>query len=121
MHFSFLQVTETLIRRQTPQLLTEDGLGKEIELYLSEATQSLLCDPLTYWHHETRFRNLRQLASCYLGVPAGSVFSEQIFSETGAMVSDRRTLLTAEHVQQLIFLKKNFQYLQMQEGLESEI
>jgi hypothetical protein len=57
-------------------------------------------------------KNTKKLAAYYLAIPAGSVFSEQIFSETGCIVTSKRTSLTAEHVKQLIFLKKNWMILE---------
>jgi hypothetical protein len=69
-------------------------------------------DPVEFWKKEIRFPHLKKLAAYYLAIPAGSVFSEQIFSETGCIVTSKRTSLTAEHVKQLIFLKKNWMILE---------
>ena len=85
---------------------------KEIEIYLNEPTEPLEVNPLKYWKNNNTFPTLSKMASTYLSIPAGSVFSEQVFSEAGNIVRPNRTLLTSQHVQQLIFLKKNFVLLQ---------
>jgi hypothetical protein len=87
-------------------------IENEISVYLHERTEPLESDPVEFWKKEIRFPHLKKLAAYYLAIPAGSVFSEQIFSETGCIVTSKRTSLTAEHVKQLIFLKKNWMILE---------
>ena len=105
----FFQATKQLLQRnqRSPQTQTYD-LDKEIQLYLHKPAQTLERDPLLYWKEETRLPKLKKLAARYLEIPAGSVFTEQIFSEGGNIVKPTRTSLTSENVQKLIFLKKNF-------------
>ena len=98
----FFQATKQLLQTQTQ---TYD-LDKEIQLYLHKPAQTLERDPLLYWKEETRLPKLKKLAARYLEIPAGSVFTEQIFSEGGNIVKPTRTSLTSENVQKLIFLKK---------------
>jgi hypothetical protein len=87
-------------------------IENEISVYLHERTEPLESDPVEFWKKEIRFPHLKKLAAYYLAIPAGSVFSEQIFSETGCIFTSKRTSLTAEHVKQLIFLKKNWMILE---------
>ncbi|KAK0134264.1 Zinc finger BED domain-containing protein 4 [Merluccius polli] len=47
------------------------------------------------------------LAKNYLSIPATSVSSEHVFSTAGDIVPAQRSLLHPDHVDQLIFLKKN--------------
>ena len=47
------------------------------------------------------------LARIYLGVPATSVPSERVFSTAGDIVTAQRSRLAGDHIDQLIFLKKN--------------
>ena len=103
----FFQATKQLLQRnqRSPQTQTYD-LDKEIQLYLHEPAQTLESDLLLYWKEETRFPKLKKLAARYLAIPAGSVFSEQIFSEAGNIEKPTKTSLTSENVQNLIFLKK---------------
>ena len=88
----FFQATKQLLQRnqRSPQTQTYD-LDKEIQLYLHKPAQTLERDPLLYWKEETRLPKLKKLAARYLEIPAGSVFTEQIFSEGGNIVKPTRT------------------------------
>jgi hypothetical protein len=52
--------------------------------------------------------NLKKLAAYYLAIPADSVISKQIFSETGGIVTSRRTSLS----ETIFFLRKNWMILE---------
>ncbi|KAI0229047.1 hypothetical protein LSAT2_020523, partial [Lamellibrachia satsuma] len=54
--------------------------------------------------NQTLHPNMCTVAKKYLCVPATSVPSEQVFSSASTIVSDRRTCLKPEKVNQLGFL-----------------
>ena len=66
-------------------------------------------NPLTWWQvHAEDFPLLAGLAKQYLCIPGTSVPSERVFSTAGDIVSAQRSCLTPQHVDQLLFLQKNY-------------
>lgn len=82
---------------------------REVDRYLQEEHQiSQGADPLKWWAgKECMYPNISQIAKFILSIPASSVPSERIFSLAGLIVSKKRTQLSPENVDLLIFLKKN--------------
>ncbi|CAG8498676.1 16909_t:CDS:2 [Racocetra fulgida] len=71
-------------------------------------------DPLLWWkQQQSRFPNLSKLAQKYLGVPATSAPSERIFSDTRNHISLRRSNLKLRLVSQILFLKRNDNFINM--------
>ena len=65
-------------------------------------------DPISWWkRNEATFPQLKEQAKAYLSCPATSVPSERVFSTTGELVSYKRACLSADTVNQIIFLNKN--------------
>ena len=56
-------------------------------------------------------RPFSKFAKKYLCVPATSVASERVFSSAGDIVSAQRSCLRSDHVDKLLFLKKNMRVL----------
>ncbi|XP_061127151.1 E3 SUMO-protein ligase ZBED1-like [Syngnathus typhle] len=82
----------------------------EMEVYRYKETELLTLkgNLLEWWgSHEMEFPLLANLAKTYLCIPATSVPSERVFSTAGDIVRSERSVLTPEHVDHLIFLKKN--------------
>jgi len=66
-------------------------------------------DPLSWWKENChRFPRIWALAAKYLCVPATSVSSERVFSTAGLVVNRLRSRLSPEHVDMLLFLRKNY-------------
>lgn len=64
--------------------------------------------PICYWaEQKDNFSLLYEIAIKYLCIPATSVPSERCFSASGEILSDRRSRLTSEHVNMLVFLNQN--------------
>ncbi|KAL3847414.1 hypothetical protein ACJMK2_018326 [Sinanodonta woodiana] len=60
-----------------------------------------------WWkNHEQRFPRLAKLAESLLCIPSTSVPSERVFSTAGDMVNAQCSALKPNHVDALIFLKK---------------
>ena len=76
---------------------------------------------MVWWKlHQDDFPSLSKLALKYLCIPATSVPSERIFSLAGLVVNRLRARLSPEHVDMLIFLRKNFHHCDSYENEESE-
>ncbi|XP_034472828.1 zinc finger BED domain-containing protein 4-like isoform X2 [Drosophila innubila] len=64
------------------------------------------CDPLKYWEM-TADNELKLVAKKFFCIQASSCESERVFSKAGQTISDRRTRLKHEVVDQLLFLNRN--------------
>lgn len=68
--------------------------------------------PLIFWREKgQQYPILRLMAQKYLGIPATSVPSEQIFSQAGRVLTDRRSMMSGKTLEMSVFLKKNFNKL----------
>ena len=66
--------------------------------------------PMDWWHrHEGAYPLLSRLSKRYLCIPGTSVAAERVFSTAGDVVTAKRSTLTPEHVDQLVFLHKNLE------------
>lgn len=69
-------------------------------------------DPFQWWRdNEKKFPILFRIARRYLGIPATSVPSERLFSDAGNQISSERNRLKADTVSELLFLKRNMEYV----------
>ena len=57
--------------------------------------------------NQSQYPTLAVVARSYLSIPSTSVASERVFSKCGRVCSERRSLLSPEHVEQLVFLSQN--------------
>lgn len=79
-----------------------------VEAYCKAPSLTLTEDPLKWWRvHEVTFPLFSQLSKRYLCIPG--VSAERVFSTAGDVVTAKRSTLKPEHVDQLVFLKKNLQ------------
>ncbi|KAM8766865.1 E3 SUMO-protein ligase ZBED1-like [Acanthopagrus schlegelii] len=82
--------------------------GDEIRRYRAEQPAGLNENPLTWWRsNEREYPLLAHLAKQYLCVPGTSIASERVFSTAGDIVTAKRSCLTPDHVNELLFLNKN--------------
>ena len=73
-------------------------------LYLASAERKQ-DDLLGYWANKTAtWPKLSQVAQCILGVPAASTSSERTFSTAGRTLDERRTQLSGDSVDGLLFI-----------------
>jgi hypothetical protein len=85
-----------------------DIIKEEVAFYLAASGIAVDGDPLTWWKsNECKYPHIAKMARCYLAVPGSSVPSERVFSTAGDIVSAKRSTLSPDHVDTLVFLKKN--------------
>src|ERR1700755_1659121 len=78
-----------------------------IENYLKLPRLEADKDQLVWWRDNCKsFRLLSELARTYLACPSTSVASERLFSGAGLIYDEKRTKLSPERAQKLLFLKK---------------
>ncbi|XP_030053877.1 zinc finger BED domain-containing protein 1 [Microcaecilia unicolor] len=81
---------------------------QEISSFQTSEASSLCQDPLQWWKmHHTQYPLLARAARKLLAVPATSVPTSWLFTDTGIAVYKKRCTLTPEHVDMLIFLNGN--------------
>ena len=67
-----------------------------------------LPNPLLYWRKNLQsYTELQEIARKYLIMPASSVPSERAASAAGNTITTKRSCLSAEHAENLVFLQKN--------------
>jgi len=65
-------------------------------------------DILQFWlQHKSKFPNLASIVQDYYAIPASNTIVERLFSSSKNTISDRRTRLSTEKVNKLLFLQKN--------------
>ncbi|CAF1318742.1 unnamed protein product [Rotaria sp. Silwood1] len=88
-------------------LSSSNTYDSELLVYESESERHRNENPLEWWSsNKQKYPILSQLAYKYLCTTAISVPSERMFSTTGYLTSDRRSRLTPDNVDILLFLKK---------------
>lgn len=79
---------------------------REIQQYRCLTVQT--DDPLGWWQSQTgTYKRLSELARCILAIPASSAPSERIFSVAGVIVNARRSSLSPQVVDKVIFVHEN--------------
>ncbi|VVC35226.1 Ribonuclease H-like domain,HAT, C-terminal dimerisation domain, partial [Cinara cedri] len=69
---------------------------------------------------QIKYPYIKWLALQYLAIPATQVSSERLFSSAGQIVSDRRTLLLPEYVEQLLVLKDYYTFVLEMKDIEGD-
>ena len=97
------------ISKVEPPLSKQELIDREINMYRCENKLPSKASPLQYWKtNQLKFPLLSRLVKVYLCAQASSVASERVFSTAGDIVTATRSCLEPQHVDHLIFLKKNF-------------
>lgn len=103
----FDEILEESTVESDPQSTTTNA-RTEIQTYLLEPTIPRSDNPLLYWKvNQPRLPSLTAVATKFLSAPSTSVESERLFSTASIIIDERRSSLTAEKAEMLIFLKKN--------------
>jgi hypothetical protein len=80
----------------------------EVQRYVHELQVNRNDDPLNWWkNNESRYPCLSLIAKKYLCIPATLASSERVFSTCGNIVTHKRSTLSSENVQSLVFLNYN--------------
>lgn len=80
----------------------------EVTQYVNEGLVPRTDDPLTFWKiRQHTLPRLAKLAKRHLSLVATSVPSERVFSTAGQIVSARRSRLTPQNVEKIMFMNKN--------------
>ena len=69
---------------------------------------------------QIKYQYIKWLTLQHLAIPATQVTSERLFSSAGQIVSDRRTMLLPEHVEQLLFLKDYYKFILEMKDIEDD-
>jgi hypothetical protein len=86
-----------------------DRLSKELDSYLAEPNEEETSNPLSWWcSHQSQYPSVAAVAKVYLAIPATSVPSERVFSKCGRVCSERRSMLSPQHVEHPVFFDAEF-------------
>ena len=86
---------------------SREEASEELMRYRERSPLPLTDNPLQWWKAQEDLPLLSSLAKKYLRIPAASVASERVSSTAEDIVSVQCSELRHDHVDQLIFLKKN--------------
>lgn len=81
-----------------------------LNAYLEEPVQKNI-SPLLFWRDYTQLPELRDLAVRLLGVIGTSTASERDFSAAGYIANNRRSNLSTENLQEILFINRNSRLL----------
>lgn len=80
----------------------------EIDKYMREDPVAKNACPFQWWKdHQNKYPLLSQVAKKYLSIPATSVPSERVFSSAGDLVKAKRSCLSSNNINMLLFLYNN--------------
>ena len=80
----------------------------ELEMYLGYNPPPAGQDIMDFWKSQEQILpKLSTVAKRILGIPASSTSSERLFSHAGIILTDQRTLLSAEKLDDLLFYMWN--------------
>lgn len=84
----------------------------QMQTYLSLQTTPMRSNPLHFWkEHVQQFPSLAAVARKFLCAPCTSVDSERLFSVVSNILDEKRSRLTADRVEMMVFLKRNMHFM----------
>nr|XP_033810634.1 zinc finger BED domain-containing protein 1-like [Geotrypetes seraphini]XP_033810635.1 zinc finger BED domain-containing protein 1-like [Geotrypetes seraphini] len=88
-------------------------IHQQLENYIVEPLCKRSTNPLCWWRsNEHRFPAVAKLAQQYLAIPATAVIPERAFAAANTRLEHRRAVLTPEHLDQILFLNQNLDFLE---------
>lgn len=92
--------------------VSQSALERECYLLLSMHNKIKITNVLIYWKdHSKLMPNLSSVASQVFAIPATSTPSERNFSVAGLIVNQKRTQITPDNLDKVIFMHNNYDYL----------
>jgi hAT family C-terminal dimerisation region len=83
--------------------------GHEIDRYIGSSFDCDDVTPLEFWKsHSKRFPQLSEVARSVYAIPASQNKSERAFSAASHVMTDLRTTLDPEHLDELLLLRSQF-------------
>lgn len=99
---------DEIVKKAQPAGTALSSAIVEVNRYLDERVIRMKEDPLQWWYlNKNIYPILAKVVKKNFCMVATSVPCERIFSKTGLIITDRRTRLKTQKVQQLIFLNAN--------------
>ena len=85
-----------------------DTVEKEMNSYMEEKLKPTNTCILKWWRENAaKYPKLAHVANHILGVLASQAYSERLFSRAGNIVTEQRSCLLSQRVEQLCFLSAN--------------
>lgn len=96
------------VKEEKSELTDTDKVTKEFISYMEEDV-TFKQDPIDWWRcNRRKYPRLSQIAMKFLHVPATSVPSERVFSSAGSILCKKRSSLTPDNADMLVFLYHNY-------------
>ncbi|KAM9420246.1 E3 SUMO-protein ligase ZBED1-like [Salvelinus alpinus] len=96
---------ETFMSKDTGKTFA-NSIKEEVASYKAASSIPVDGAPLARWKsNECKYPHIAMMARCYLAVPGTSAPSERVFSTAGDIVTAKRSTLSPDYVDILIFLK----------------
>ncbi|XP_066518302.1 E3 SUMO-protein ligase ZBED1 [Hoplias malabaricus] len=88
-------------------------IHQQLENYIAEPLCKRSLSPLYWWRNkEHRFPAVARLARKYLAIPATAIPAERAFAPRESAVAHRRAMLGPKHLDHILFLNQNCDYLE---------
>lgn len=97
------------VSRRSEITQTNNQVKHEIDSYLNLVNLPIREDIIQWWFtRKDSYPNLYKLAVKFLSIPATSATSERVFSVAGNILNEKRSSLSGDHLDMLIFLNKHY-------------
>ncbi|XP_046694658.1 E3 SUMO-protein ligase ZBED1 [Silurus meridionalis] len=92
-------------------------IQQQLENYIAEPLCKRSLSPLYWWRNkEHRFPAVARLARKYLSIPATAIPADRAFAPRESPVAHRRAMLGPKHLDQVLFLHQNCDYVEQLKG-----
>ncbi|KAF4073188.1 hypothetical protein AMELA_G00255950 [Ameiurus melas] len=92
-------------------------IQQQLENYIAEPLCKRSLSPLHWWRNkEHRFPAVARLARKYLSIPATAIPADRAFAPRESPVTHRRAMLGPKHLDQILFLHQNCDYVEQLKG-----